>query len=116
MPPRAAIIEEFDDDTDLPLPSHGGLANTGARGALLEQIGVDDRPRAFADDDSDEDDDDDAPALVPAGSSGAARAPGNLSAGGAFAKPEGAVQGQKDYSMYKKCVFIRNCVLVRTSC
>ena len=34
MPP---IIEEFDDDTDLPLPSNV-LPNTGTRGPLLEEI------------------------------------------------------------------------------
>jgi len=37
MSRRAAIIEEFDDDTDLPLPSHS-LPNTGAQGPLLEEI------------------------------------------------------------------------------
>lgn len=42
MPPRATIVEEeFDDDTDLPLPSRA-LPNTGARGALLEEITSDD--------------------------------------------------------------------------
>ncbi|EAU81453.2 signal recognition particle protein [Coprinopsis cinerea okayama7 len=40
MSRRAAIIEEeFDDDTDLPLP---GLPNTGSRGPLLQQLGSDD--------------------------------------------------------------------------
>ena len=34
------IEEEFDDDTDLPLPSRA-LPNTGTRGAILEQIGID---------------------------------------------------------------------------
>lgn len=33
-------MEEFDDDTDLPLPSRA-LPNTGTRGAILEEIGVD---------------------------------------------------------------------------
>ena len=37
MSPRAAIVEEFDDDTDLPLPSRS-LPNTGSRGAILEEI------------------------------------------------------------------------------
>lgn len=41
MPPRATIVEEFDDDTDLPLPSRA-LPNTGTRGALLEEITSDD--------------------------------------------------------------------------
>lgn len=39
---RAAIIEEFDDDTDLPLPNHTPLPNTGARGPLLQEIDSDD--------------------------------------------------------------------------
>lgn len=51
MPPRATIEEEFDDDTDLPLPSRA-LPNTGTRGALLEEI---------VDDDDDEEDDMDIP-------------------------------------------------------
>ena len=37
MSRRAAVVEEFDDDTDLPLPNKP-LPNTGARGALLEHI------------------------------------------------------------------------------
>jgi signal recognition particle subunit SRP19 len=41
MPPRATIVEEFDDDTDLPLPSRA-LPNMGTRGALLEEITSDD--------------------------------------------------------------------------
>ena len=57
MPRRtAAIVEEFDDDTDLPLPSRA-LPNTGTRGAILEEIGVDsDRE---PEDSGDEDDDPD---------------------------------------------------------
>jgi len=42
MPPRPPTVEDaFDDDTDLPLPSRA-LQNTGARGALLEEVGSDD--------------------------------------------------------------------------
>ena len=41
MSRRPVIIEEFDDDTDLPLPSRP-LPNTGARGPLLEEICSDD--------------------------------------------------------------------------
>ncbi|KAI0305248.1 signal recognition particle, SRP19 subunit [Multifurca ochricompacta] len=37
MSRRAAIVEEFDDDTDLPLPSRS-LPNTGSHGAILEEI------------------------------------------------------------------------------
>jgi signal recognition particle subunit SRP19 len=39
MSRRTAIIEEFDDDTELPLPSHP-LPNTGATGPLLEEIDI----------------------------------------------------------------------------
>jgi signal recognition particle subunit SRP19 len=41
MSRRAAIVEEFDDDTDLPLPSQP-LPNTGSRGPLLEELHIDD--------------------------------------------------------------------------
>ncbi|KAG7097636.1 hypothetical protein E1B28_004968 [Marasmius oreades] len=47
MSRRAAIVEEFDDDTDLPLP-HKSLANTGFAGPLIKEIVSDD------DDDNDE--------------------------------------------------------------
>jgi signal recognition particle subunit SRP19 len=46
MSRRAAVVEEFDDDTDLPLPSMP-LPNTGLRGPILQDIN----------DDSDDDDD-----------------------------------------------------------
>ncbi|KAJ8087381.1 signal recognition particle subunit [Marasmius tenuissimus] len=41
MSRRAAIVEEFDDDTDLPLPTRP-LANTGSSGPLLQEIDSDD--------------------------------------------------------------------------
>jgi len=47
------IEEEFDDDTDLPLPSRA-LPNTGTRGAILEEIGVG-FDREFGEDSGDED-------------------------------------------------------------
>ena len=57
MSRRSAIVEEFDDDTDLPLPSRS-LPHTGSSGAILEEI-VD------LDDDNDDDaDSDDAPELL----------------------------------------------------
>ncbi|KDQ60132.1 hypothetical protein JAAARDRAFT_32506 [Jaapia argillacea MUCL 33604] len=37
MSRRTVTVEEFDDDTDLPLPSRP-LPNTGTRGAILEEI------------------------------------------------------------------------------
>lgn len=39
MSRKATIVEEFDDDTDLPLPSHP-LPNTGSRGPLLEEMHI----------------------------------------------------------------------------
>jgi signal recognition particle subunit SRP19 len=41
MSRRTAIVEDFDDDTDLPLPSRP-LPNTGSRGPLLQEITSDD--------------------------------------------------------------------------
>lgn len=41
MSRRAAIIEEFNDDTDLPLPSLP-LPNTGSRGPLLQELHISD--------------------------------------------------------------------------
>ena len=42
MPPRPPTVEDaFDDETDLPLPSRA-LPNTGARGALLEEVDSED--------------------------------------------------------------------------
>ncbi|KAI0938525.1 hypothetical protein AcW1_001762 [Taiwanofungus camphoratus] len=40
MSRRVAVVEEFDDDTDLPLPSRP-LPNTGTRGAILEELSDD---------------------------------------------------------------------------
>ncbi|KAH9974765.1 signal recognition particle, SRP19 subunit [Lactifluus volemus] len=54
MSRRAQIVEEFDDDTDLPLPSRS-LPDTGSHGAILEKI-VD---LHIDEDDPDDDDDDD---------------------------------------------------------
>lgn len=56
MPRRTAtVVEEFDDDTDLPLPARA-LPNTGPRGAILEEIGFD-ADREVDDYNGDEDDD-----------------------------------------------------------
>lgn len=41
MSRKAAIVEEFDDDTDLPLPNNP-LPNTGSRGPLLEELHISD--------------------------------------------------------------------------
>ena len=48
----AAIVEEFDDDTDIPLPSKP-LAHTGSRGALLQSIEDDDDGNDHSDDGED---------------------------------------------------------------
>jgi signal recognition particle subunit SRP19 len=55
MSRRAPIVEEFDDDTDLPLPSRS-LLDTGSRGAILEEI---------VDSNDDGGDSDEAPDLLP---------------------------------------------------
>lgn len=50
MSRRAAIVEEFDDDTDLPLPSLP-LPNTGSRGPLIQELHISDdefEPSQFA--------------------------------------------------------------------
>jgi hypothetical protein len=54
MSRRAAIVEEFDDDTDLSLPSRS-LPGTGSRGAILEEI---------VDSNDDDGDSDEAPDLL----------------------------------------------------
>jgi len=54
MSRRVPIVEEFDDDTDLPLPSRS-LPNTGSRGAILEEI---------VGSDNDEGESDEAPELL----------------------------------------------------
>lgn len=37
MSRRAVVVEDFDDETDLPLPNRP-LPNTGTRGAILEAV------------------------------------------------------------------------------
>jgi hypothetical protein len=85
MSRRAAIVEEFDDDTDLPLPSRS-LPEPGLRGAILEEI-VD------LDDDDDADSDEaPAPELL------------DPSAGGGPAPQPDARDGRvTDITPYKKC-------------
>ena len=64
MSRRAAVIEEdFDDDTDLPLPSRP-LPNTGTRGPILEAIGGHDDGDDDDDDDEGDDDSDGVPELI----------------------------------------------------
>jgi hypothetical protein len=82
MSRHAAIVEEFDDDTDLPLPSRS-LPDTGSRGAILEEI---------VDSDYDEGDSDEAPDLL------------DHSARGSPALPSSARDTRvTDITPYKKC-------------
>ena len=82
MSRRAAIVEEFDDDTDLPLPSRS-LPGTGSRGAILEEI-VD-----SADDGRDSDD---APDLLD-----------HTAMGGPALQPSARDTRVTDITPYKKC-------------
>lgn len=61
MSRKAAVIEEFDDDTEIPLPNQP-LPNMGPRGPLLEAI--------HSSDDDDDDDDDYLSRAGPASPSG----------------------------------------------
>ncbi|KAF8621416.1 hypothetical protein AX15_007827 [Amanita polypyramis BW_CC] len=66
MSRKAAIVEEFDDDTELPLPSQH-LPDTGIRGPLLEAV--------QSSDEDDDDDDDYVPRAGPASPSGKSKIP-----------------------------------------
>ena len=86
MSRRAVVVEEeFDDETDLPLPNKP-LPNTGTKGAILE---------ALSDDEDDDDDGEPGPASGPATPS-YAQFKGNTSPG--LAPTE-----VKDITPYKKC-------------
>lgn len=92
MSRRAAIVEDdFDDDTDLALPSRP-LPNTGTRGPLLEAIGPEDDG-----DDSDGEDSDDAPDLIP----------GSASRQQQQTQHAENVNVVTDITPYKKCVLNR---------
>lgn len=89
MSRKTAIVEEFDDDTDLPLPSHV-LPNTGSRGPLLEQL-------SYSDPNSDDDTDTD---YRRAGPASPPRFTTNKS-------PSGALANTVDSSIYKTwtCIY-----------
>jgi signal recognition particle subunit SRP19 len=53
MSRRTAIVEDFEDDTDLPLPARP-LPNTGTKGAILEEISSDTDDPELADFDYEE--------------------------------------------------------------
>ena len=99
MSRRAAVVEEFDDDTDLPLPNRP-LPNMGTRGAILEQLGASDGESGDDDNDDDEDDGEDgADALA---------GPASPSLAQFRASSGAATDGTKtvtDITPYKKCVF-----------
>ena len=125
MSRRAAVIEdEFDDDTDLPLPgttskNKQSLPNTGTRGALLEEISIEQEPTAGPE----------VPSRVrpskppqraPAGGPSAAPGAGlmdpsdpmyqaflraNAEAGGGR-RPDTVLEGTPEMEKYKKCVSI----------
>ena len=85
MSRRAAIVEEFDDDTDLPLPSQS-LPNTGSRGAIIEEI---------VDSDDDGGDSDEAPELLD-----------HSTSGGPALKPDAREGRVTDITPYKRCAFV----------
>jgi hypothetical protein len=103
-PPRTAIIEEFDDDTDLPLPSRA-LPNTGTHGPLLEEIFADDLGGRVEDEDDDDDDlDENFTASLHKHTPGSASHPNPiLRPPGAGIRPDGAAT-VTDVTPYKSCV------------
>jgi signal recognition particle subunit SRP19 len=94
MSRRTAVVEEFeeefDDDTDIPLPSRP-LPNTGTRGAILEQIGLSD--------DEDEEDDDTPQLVQPSTSNPVSPAHPQFRGAQAPSRPENTVT---DITPYKK--------------
>lgn len=90
MSRRAAIVEEFDDDTDLALPNKP-LPNTGTRGAILQEID--------ATDSEGEDEDDSA-----AGPASPSLAQFRQSAGAGAGAGTNAQATVQDITPYKKCV------------
>ena len=106
MSRRAAVVEEFDDDTDLPLPNKP-LPNTGARGALLEHIDG-------SDSDDDGDDDDDAPTLLN-NAAGPASPSFPQFRPGAGPGTDGS-NNVTDITPYKKCVLSRPVLYIPPPC
>ncbi|KAL5476828.1 SEC65 [Sanghuangporus weigelae] len=106
-------IEDFDDDTDIPLPSHP-LPNTGPKGALIQSVDLD----SDSDQDDDDDDDDDErggeeSALIPnfkTNINPGLASPSQLPPGFGPAPPPGAGTGRgtvTDLTPYKKwtCIY-----------
>lgn len=90
--PQATIVEDFDDDTDLPLPSRP-LPNTGTKGALIKSVDSDD-----SDPESDDDDE-----LSAARHPGPA-SPSQLSPGFGAQSPQQLNPTVSDLTPYKKCI------------
>jgi signal recognition particle subunit SRP19 len=85
MSRRAAIVEEFDDDTELPLPSHS-LPDTGSRGAIIQEI---------VDSDDGGGDSDDAPELL-----------NHTTSGSPALKPDAREGRVTDITPYKMCAIV----------
>lgn len=97
MSRRVAVVEEFDDDTDLPLPSRP-LPNTGTRGAILEELS---------------DDEDDVPTLLEPTAGPASPSQTQFKS----AVPERDENGSRtvtDITPYKKCVNHDCCIGMAT--
>ena len=95
--PQATIVEDFDDDTDLPLPSRP-LPNTGTKGALIKSVDSDD-----SDPESDDDDDGLSAARQSAFNPGPA-SPSQLSPGFGAQSPQQLNPTVSDLTPYKKCI------------
>jgi len=78
MSRRTAIVEDFEDDTDLPLPARP-LPNTGTKGAILEEISSDTDDPELADFDYEEGVNTARPAPTPGPASLQSRPPAALS-------------------------------------
>lgn len=97
------MIEDFDDDTDIPLPSHP-LLNTGAKGALIQSVDTD----SDGDEHSEDDDDDGEQRPVNRGAASPSQFP--PPGFGSFTPPPGAGAGNQgpmrgtvtDLTPYKK--------------
>ncbi|KAI6037606.1 signal recognition particle, SRP19 subunit [Pisolithus marmoratus] len=96
MSRRAAAIEEFDDDTDFPLPSRPPLS-AGSRAAILEEITASDDQDSSIEE---EDDDDDDRGTVPGPASAFRSAPPS----GSDAPPSNAITDITPYKHWS-CIY-----------
>lgn len=91
MSRKAAIVEEFDDDTDLPLPSHP-LPNTGLHGPLIQELHISD------------DDDEFEPSSRAGPASPSAKPQGQISPASLGASRPESKNAVTDITPYKSCV------------